>query len=41
MQTGQRMALTPEDVAHSVMFALNQPRAVQVARIVVLPANRW
>jgi 3-hydroxy acid dehydrogenase/malonic semialdehyde reductase len=35
------MALAPQDVARSVMFALEQPREVQVAQIVVLPANRW
>ncbi len=35
------MALAPEDVARSIMFALNQPREVQVAQIVVLPTNRW
>lgn len=35
------MALAPEDVARSVLFALNQPRDVQVAQLVVLPVNRW
>lgn len=35
------MALAPQDVARSVMYALNQPREVQVAQIVILPNNRW
>ena len=36
-----KMALDPEDIARSIMFALSQPRHVQVAEIVVLPVNRW
>jgi 3-hydroxy acid dehydrogenase/malonic semialdehyde reductase len=36
-----KMALDPEDVARSVMYALGQPRHVQVAQIVILPVNRW
>jgi len=35
------MALDPQDVARSVIYALSQPREVQVAQIVILPANRW
>jgi NADP-dependent 3-hydroxy acid dehydrogenase YdfG len=35
------MALEPEDIARSIMFALSQPRHVQVAEMVVLPVNRW
>lgn len=35
------MALDPQDVARSVVYALSQPRDVQVAQIVILPANRW
>lgn len=35
------MALDPADVARSVMYALGQPREVQVAQIVILPTNRW
>lgn len=35
------MALEPDDIARSIMFALSQPRHVQVAEIVVLPVNRW
>lgn len=35
------MALASEDVARSVVYALGQPRDVQVAQIVILPANRW
>ena len=36
-----KMALDPEDVARSVMYALSQPRHVQVAQVVILPVNRW
>lgn len=36
-----KMALDPEDIARSVLFALGQPRHVQVAQMVVLPVNRW
>ncbi len=36
-----KMALDPDDVARSVMFALSQPRHVQIAEMVVLPVNRW
>jgi len=36
-----KMALEPEDIARSIMFALSQPRHVQVAEMVVLPVNRW
>ncbi len=36
-----KMALEPEDIARSIMFALEQPRHVQVAQMVVLPVNRW
>jgi 3-hydroxy acid dehydrogenase/malonic semialdehyde reductase len=36
-----KMALDPEDIARSIMFALAQPRHVQVAQMVVLPVNRW
>lgn len=35
------IALEPEDVARLIMFALSQPRHVQIAQIVVLPVNRW
>lgn len=35
------MALDADDIARSVMFALSQPRHVQVAEMVVLPVNRW
>jgi NADP-dependent 3-hydroxy acid dehydrogenase YdfG len=34
-------ALEPDDIARSIMFALEQPRHVQVAQMVVLPVNRW
>lgn len=36
-----KMALDPEDIARSILFALDQPRHVQVAQMVVLPVNRW
>jgi 3-hydroxy acid dehydrogenase/malonic semialdehyde reductase len=36
-----KMALDPNDIARSIMFALAQPRHVQVAEMVVLPVNRW
>lgn len=36
-----KIALEPEDIARSIMFALSQPRHVQVAEMVVLPVNRW
>jgi len=36
-----KMALDPEDIARSVLFALSQPRHVQVAQMVVVPVNRW
>jgi 3-hydroxy acid dehydrogenase / malonic semialdehyde reductase len=35
------LALEPEDIARSIMFALSQPPHVQVAQMVVLPINRW
>jgi 3-hydroxy acid dehydrogenase / malonic semialdehyde reductase len=36
-----RMVLAPEDIARSVMFALNQPPHVQIAQMVVLPTDRF
>jgi 3-hydroxy acid dehydrogenase/malonic semialdehyde reductase len=36
-----KMAMDPEDIARSIMFALNQPRHVQVAQMVILPVNRY
>jgi 3-hydroxy acid dehydrogenase/malonic semialdehyde reductase len=36
-----KMALDPDDVARSIMFALNQPRHVQLAQMVILPVNRY
>lgn len=36
-----KMALAPEDVARSVLFALDQPPDVQIAEIMVLPVNRY
>ncbi|KMO35364.1 short-chain dehydrogenase [Methylobacterium variabile] len=35
-----RMALEPEDVARSVVFALDQPPHVQIAEMMILPVNR-
>lgn len=35
------MALEPEDIARSVLHALDAPRHVVVAQQLVLPANRW
>ena len=36
-----KLAMAPEDVARSIMFAINEPRHVQIAQIVILPVNRW
>jgi 3-hydroxy acid dehydrogenase/malonic semialdehyde reductase len=36
-----KMAMAPEDIARSIMFALNEPRHVQIAQIVILPVNRY
>jgi 3-hydroxy acid dehydrogenase/malonic semialdehyde reductase len=36
-----KMAMVPEDVARSVMFAINEPPHVQIAQIVILPVNRY
>jgi len=36
-----KIALEPEDIARSVMFALDQPPHVQVAQMYILPVNRW
>lgn len=36
-----KIALDPEDIARAILFALSQPRHVQVAEMVVLPVNRW
>lgn len=36
-----KMALSPEDVARCVLFAVEQPPHVQLAQLVVLPVNRW
>jgi len=36
-----KIALAPEDVARSVLFALNQPPHVQIAQLFLLPVNRW
>jgi 3-hydroxy acid dehydrogenase/malonic semialdehyde reductase len=36
-----KMAMEPDDVARSIMFALAQPRHMQVAQIVVMPVNRY
>jgi 3-hydroxy acid dehydrogenase/malonic semialdehyde reductase len=36
-----KMALEPADVAACILFALNQPPHVQIAELMVLPANRY
>lgn len=36
-----KLALDADDIARSIMYALEQPRHVQVAQMVVLPVNRW
>jgi 3-hydroxy acid dehydrogenase/malonic semialdehyde reductase len=36
-----KLAMEPEDIARSIMFALNQPRHVQMAQMVILPVNRY
>jgi len=36
-----KMALDPEDIARSVLFALDQPEHVQIAQLYILPVNRW
>ena len=36
-----KLAMAPEDVARSIMFAINEPRHVQIAQIVILPVNRY
>ncbi len=36
-----KMAMAPEDIARSIMFAINEPRHVQIAQIVILPVNRY
>jgi 3-hydroxy acid dehydrogenase/malonic semialdehyde reductase len=35
------MAMEPEDIARSILFALSQPRSVQIAQMVILPVNRF
>jgi 3-hydroxy acid dehydrogenase/malonic semialdehyde reductase len=36
-----KLALDPEDVARTILFAIQQPHHVQIAQLVVLPVNRW
>jgi 3-hydroxy acid dehydrogenase/malonic semialdehyde reductase len=36
-----KQAMVPEDVARSIMFAINEPPHVQIAQIVILPVNRY
>ena len=36
-----KLAMEPEDIARAIVFALNQPRHVQVAQMVILPVNRY
>ena len=35
------MALQPDDIAAGVLFAINQPRQVTIAQMVILPSNRY
>jgi 3-hydroxy acid dehydrogenase/malonic semialdehyde reductase len=36
-----RIALEPEDIVRSVLFALEQPPHMQIAQLFILPVNRW
>lgn len=36
-----KLAMEPEDVARTIMFALAQPRHLQIAQVVILPLNRY
>lgn len=36
-----KIALDPDDIARSVLFALDQPEHVQIAQLYILPVNRW
>jgi len=36
-----KVALEPEDIARSVIFALSQPPHMQIAQMYILPINRW
>jgi 3-hydroxy acid dehydrogenase / malonic semialdehyde reductase len=36
-----RVALEPEDIARSIIFALEQPPHMQIAQLYILPVNRW
>jgi NADP-dependent 3-hydroxy acid dehydrogenase YdfG len=36
-----KIALDPDDIARTVLFALNQPPHVQIAQLFILPVNRW
>jgi 3-hydroxy acid dehydrogenase/malonic semialdehyde reductase len=36
-----KLAMEPEDIARCILFALNQPRHVQMAQMVILPVNRY
>jgi 3-hydroxy acid dehydrogenase/malonic semialdehyde reductase len=36
-----KMAMDPEDIARSIVVALNQPRHLQMAQMVILPVNRY
>jgi 3-hydroxy acid dehydrogenase / malonic semialdehyde reductase len=36
-----RIAVDPDDIARSVLFALEQPAHMQIAQIFILPVNRW
>jgi 3-hydroxy acid dehydrogenase / malonic semialdehyde reductase len=36
-----RIALDPEDISRSILFALEQPPHMQIAQLFILPVNRW
>jgi 3-hydroxy acid dehydrogenase/malonic semialdehyde reductase len=36
-----KMALDPDDIARSIVFALDQPPHVQIAEMMILPVNRY
>jgi 3-hydroxy acid dehydrogenase / malonic semialdehyde reductase len=36
-----RIALDPEDISRTIVFALEQPPHMQIAQLYILPVNRW
>jgi NADP-dependent 3-hydroxy acid dehydrogenase YdfG len=35
------MALEPDDVASTILFAIDAPPRAMLAQITILPVNRW